>query len=219
MTGHKTYRINIDNRWSLEDLYVFPRTYEQVYFAVESLIEIEDEADLERINRAFLAFPWMGGYSAVNFYNQLKFATPPNRRPAIKEMKYASPGYIDLILNLPLAVQFASSVASIAGSIGVCNAVYNQIHSGLQRRKLLRMEVERKRLELSQAKLDYVLDSSEKLAKIMGLPSAQALHARTFDPLISLKILLSIYRRLRKLAEFKNRHKADLTLPIPDKSK
>jgi hypothetical protein len=38
MTEYDNYPIAIDKRWSLEDLYKFPRAYEQVYFAYEALL-------------------------------------------------------------------------------------------------------------------------------------------------------------------------------------
>lgn len=86
------YKILIDGRWSLEDLYQFPRAYEQVYFAIEAMLPAADEEAEYRMQRAFLAYPWQGGYSSVNFYNSLKHATPAFERPAIVSLKYASPG-------------------------------------------------------------------------------------------------------------------------------
>jgi hypothetical protein len=210
MSDYQKYRIYIDHRWSLEDLYVYPRAYEQVYFALEALVPAEDELSNERIERAFQAFPWRGGYSAVNFYNQLKYATPRNKRPEVTEMKYASPGYIELLLNLPLAVKIAVSVTAVAGSIGSCNKVYNQIHSDLQKRKLLRIEVDRKKLELTKEQIYLVADANEKMADILNLDSHDTIDQRTNDPLISLKIFLSVYRRIRTLAEYENKGKASL---------
>ncbi|MFT8809036.1 hypothetical protein [Gluconobacter sp.] len=206
----KSYKIFIDKRWSLEDLYKFPRAYEQVYFAFEAVLPSPDEVTDERIERAFRAFPWQGGYSAVSFYNQLKYATPPKRRPLIQKMQYASPGYIELLLNLPLAVQIAGVVGSVAASIGACNKTYNAIHTDLQKRKLLRMDVEKKKIELTKEQLKLVTFANGEMAKILDLPSTKAILERTNDPLISLKILLSIYRRIRTLSEYKIKGKAEL---------
>ncbi|GBQ26905.1 hypothetical protein HLH34_17830 [Gluconacetobacter azotocaptans] len=206
----KSYKIFIDKRWSLEDLYKFPRAYEQVYFAFEAVLPSPDEVTDERIERAFRAFPWQGGYSAVSFYNQLKYATPPKRRPLIQKMQYASPGYIELLLNLPLAVQIAGVVGSVAASIGACNKTYNAIHTDLQKRKLLRMDVEKKKIALTKEQLELVTFANEEIAKILDLPSTKAILERTNDPLISLKILLSIYRRIRTLSEYKINGKAEL---------
>jgi len=214
---YDSYAIFIDKRWSLEDLYKFPRAYEQVYFAYEAVLPAPDEQTNERISSAFLAFPWRGGYSAVNFYNQLKSATPVRQRPVIKAIQYASPGFIELILNLPLAVQIAGYVSSVAGSIGVCNKVYNAIYTDLQKRELLRLDVERKKIELTREQFDLVVYANHQMATILGLPSAETIMKRTNDPLIALKILLSIYRRVRTLAEYKNKGKANLAERIgPD---
>lgn len=219
MDLYGSYPIFIDKRWSLEDLYRFPRAYEQVYFAYEAVLPAPDEQTNERIERAFHAFPWRGGYSAVNFYNQLKFATPSKRRPVIQQMRYASPGYIELFLNLPLALQIAAYVGAVAGSIGTCNKVYNAIYSDIQKRKLLKLDVELKRIELTREQIDLLIYSSEEIAKILGLPSADPILRRTKNPLVALKILMSIYRRVRTLAEYQNKGKANLSKRIgPDEN-
>jgi hypothetical protein len=203
------YAVYIDGRWSLEDLYRFPRAYEQVYFALEAIVSAEDEEIEERIVRAFRAFPWRGGYSAVSFYNQLKWATAPEHRPVIVSIQYASPGWIEMLLNQHLALQIGAVVTSVAGSIGVCNKVYNRIHTDLQKRNLLRIEVERKQIELSREKIGLVKDSVDDIVRILGLDAANTINDRTNDPLISLKILLSIYRRIRILAQYKLKGKID----------
>jgi hypothetical protein len=211
MENFDKYKIEIDGRWTLEDLYKFPRAYEQLYFAVEAMLPAEDEETDNRLTRTFQSFPWQGGYSAVNFYNNLKWATPKPFRPDVVSLKYASPGWIELYLQLPLAVQVASSIASIAASIGVCNRVYNAIYTDLQNRKLLRMERERKERELSLHEIRFLRESFDEMAGLMGLPNADEIHKRTNNPLVSMKILLSMYRRFRELAEFQNRGKADFT--------
>ncbi|HEV7877096.1 hypothetical protein [Bradyrhizobium sp.] len=66
------YAILMDGRWTLDDLYKLPRTFEQAYFALDALIPSDNDADADRVARAFRAYPWQGGYSAVNFYNQLR---------------------------------------------------------------------------------------------------------------------------------------------------
>lgn len=213
------YKILIDGRWSLEDLYQFPRAYEQVYFAIEAMLPAADEEAEYRMQRAFLAYPWQGGYSSVNFYNSLKHATPAFERPAIVSLKYASPGWIELHLNLPLAIQVAGAITTVAGSIGACNKVYNAIYTNLQQRKLLKIEVERKQIELTREQLSIVRHSFDELSAMIGVEHIQTINARTDDPLISLKILLSIYRRLRDLAEYQNSGMAEFRGPkIPPNS-
>ncbi|MGY4427551.1 hypothetical protein ACVWWO_000028 [Bradyrhizobium sp. F1.13.1] len=208
------YPIEMDGRWSLEDLYQFPRTYEQSYFALEALFPSESQIDIERIERAFKTFPWQGGYSAVNFYNQLKYATPIRARPTVLSIHYASPGAISLALILEQAQLLAAIVGAVAGSITVCNALYNKIMTDLQRRKLLRIEVERKQVALTREELDVIREYNEELAYILKIGIPDALNERTGRPLVSLKILLSVYRRIRTLAEYRNKDKALLPTDI-----
>lgn len=210
MVPTSIYRIPIDGRWSLDDLYRFPRAFEQVYFALEAISPTSSVENEARIARAFAAYPWQGGYSAVSFYNHLKAITPPAQRPVINSIYYASPGAIELLLELPIAVQVGSVVTFVAGNLTICNRVYNKVMTDLQNRKLLRLEVERKQLELKRDEFKACLEMSDELAKVLNLDGIGELHERTRDPLKSVKILASVYRRVRILADFKNRKKANL---------
>ena len=134
-----TYTIHIEGGWSLEDLYVFPRTFEQVYFLVYSLMPERDEDSLERIHDAYRAFPWRGGYSAVNFYNQLKYVTPKKDHPQIASLHYASPGWLEVALILSVAFSVERLVQSISSTIGHAHDVYDRIVRGMSERKLLRV--------------------------------------------------------------------------------
>ncbi|MBM70854.1 MAG: hypothetical protein CME43_15415 [Haliea sp.] len=204
------YKIKIDESWSLEDLYVFSRTYEQVYFMLYSIHPDSGEDNSERIQQAYKAFPWKGGYSAVNFYNQLKYVVPPKKRPQINQIRYASPGFIELILLLYVARYLAKTVKRIASSVRECNSVYNQIVSDMQKRKLLRIDVKRKQLLLESEEMAAVEHHADIAARLLGFPNHQSITERTGNPYVTLKILLSLYRRVRTLAEFKNKGKADL---------
>jgi hypothetical protein len=105
-----TYRILLDDEWTLEDLYQFSHTYEQVYFFFDAIGQELTDVAHERIIRAFEAFPWRGGYSAVNFYNQLSYTVARRRRLRIVAIKKTSPGFLDLALILVTAPGFRSEV-------------------------------------------------------------------------------------------------------------
>jgi hypothetical protein len=172
-----------------------------------------DEYHEERVDRAFEAFPWRGGYSAVNFYNQLRYATPPHLRPRILSIQFASAGWIELSLIVANAVALGVIVRSVARTIDRCNHTYNGIMSDLMKRKLLRIELERARYGLQRDEIELVDRAADVMAKILQLGSADSVHKRTKNPLISLKILLSLYRRVRTLAEYQLKGKADFRTP------
>jgi hypothetical protein len=148
------------------------------------------------------------GYSAVNFYNQLKYATPIDARPTVLSIQYASPGAMTLSLILEQAELLAAIVGAVAGSITVCNTLYNKIMNDLQHRKLLRIKVERENLVLGREELELIRKYNKEMATILHIGTPDALDERTGRPLVSLKILLSVFRRVRTLAEYKTKGKA-----------
>jgi hypothetical protein len=207
-----SYTIHIDKAWTLEDLYVFPRAYEQVYFAIYSLDPDHDEEDAERIARAYSVFPWQGGYSAVNFYNQLKFMTRKSDRPTIQSMQYASPGWIELAsISLNAAFLLEKLVKSVCSSLTTCNATYTDLVKGMHDRKLLRLETREQLENLTGDNLRYVEHSAEKMSKRMAIGNIDDIDKRTGHPYRSAKILFSLYRRVRTLAEYQQSGKADFS--------
>jgi len=205
-----SYRIEIGEQWSLEDLYVFARTYEQVYFLAYSLLPDLPHDVSERVTLAYAAFPWRGGYSAVDFYDRLKYAIPRQEWPNLGAISYGSPGFLELLLVRAVASVVSGLVKDIAGSLREMNATYNEIVSDLRKRKLLRLDVRNKEIELSRAELHLVEEQAEVAARFLGFEGHEELTGRTGNPYITLKILLSFYRRLRTLAEFSKEGKADL---------
>jgi hypothetical protein len=201
------HRIPIGGRWSLEDLYVFPRAFEQIYFLFYSLLPHEEDWIQERIQHAYAQFPWRGGYSAVNFYNTLKYTTPRKERPQVLSLQYASPGWIELGLIVGVAVAVERLAKSIATMIREANAIYHEIHEGLSKRRLLRIEVAKKELELEGAHAQFIEESVQRMIHLLGLSDADQMHAKTGSPLKTLKILFSMYRRVRILADYQIRGK------------
>ena len=187
---------------------MFPRTYEQVYFLAQALLPGHESDESGRINHAFAAFPWRGGYSAVNFYNQLKYATAAEDRPQIVSMYKGSPGWFDLALLVAAAISVERLVKSVANSIDHAHNVYDSIVKGMISRRLLRLDAKRKELQFHQDELDYIESSAAQIARLLGLQNIAELNELTGHPYITLKILLSLYRRVKKLVDFTNKGKA-----------
>lgn len=203
---NENYRIPIDGDWSLEDLYIFPRTYEQCYFMYLALMTDVLDQDDERVNRAYEAFPWQGGYSAVGFYNQLKWSVPEHKRPQIVRIEYASPGLIELSIVVGVAFSIERLVISLSKGARHVNETYHQIYKDLQERKLLRIKTDLEIRQLSNAEQDVVHKHAETMGDALEV-DLEELNKKTGSPFKSLKILLSLYRRLRKLAEFQKKGK------------
>jgi hypothetical protein len=193
------HRILIGKRWSLESLTVFSRTYEQTYAFYYSFAP---EVVQHEESRLFAAFPWRGGYSAVNFYGGLRRAVPRKRRPRVLAIQYASPGYIDLALLLAAAFAISRTVRHLAATLRESNAAYNEIMRDISRRKLGRIRVQAGELDLKSKQLKVINDHIDTAARLLRFKETEKLSTLTGHPFITLKVLLSLYRRTRTLAEF-----------------
>ncbi len=67
-----------------------------------------------------------------------------------------------------------------------------------------------KRMDFSRDELAFVEESSARLARLLGFTELKELHALTGNPLATLKILMSYYRRVRMLADFQSKGKLSL---------
>src|SRR5208282_2935936 len=129
-----------------------------------------------RLAHAFSSYPWQGGYSAVNFYRLVYGQVPPDFRPDVKSVRYASPGWLDVQLLLEAAIEVGKAVGVVATAMLIVAKAYNEIYRGLQERKLLGIATDRRRLRLSRDEIAFVEKSSQKLSKLMGFKNFEQLN-------------------------------------------
>ncbi|NKX47439.1 hypothetical protein HGG67_04290 [Rhodobacteraceae bacterium R_SAG8] len=213
--GRELYTVLLDKRWQLDDLTIFSKAYEESYFAVFGLLSVTgelpgDHAAKLRVARAFRSYPWLGGYSAVNFFGELKRAVPRRERPTVQKITYASPGFIELFLDQHVAVQIGAAVTSICGTIKLANSTYHSVYKGYIERRLAQVSLEKAQLDLDRDKLNFIAESNAKLCNILSIQSVDKLNIHTGNELRTLKILLAVYRRLQKLAKLQAKGKISL---------
>lgn len=209
------YRIEMDGSWNLKDLYELPHAYLQVYafaYAFDTELPSYDE---DRINYALQNYPWGGGYSIVNIYSVLQSQVGPRFKPVIKEIRYASPGWIDLILHLHPAIKIAGAVATIAtsaaGTVKAYAAIQNCLYNISARARKARIES----IQLTRQELSELQALNKELAQAMKFDGLDGLENRTGSVHITAKLLSAQYRRLKKLADFVSKGKARLPCTPP----
>lgn len=204
-----TYTITIGGSWSLKDFYELPHTFAQVYAFHCAFLLMDEVDDPERLWYVFGSFPWRGGYSAVNFYNSLNSQVPLGFRPKVKSIQYASPGWIELSLLVPAAVAVSKVVDMFIRSASGLNGLYTEIYKGMHERKLMRIEAKRQEMDLTEKQIEFAVNMSKVLAEGLGFDRIEELNERTGHPVATLKMLLSYFRRVRKLAEYATTGKAE----------
>lgn len=74
----------------------------------------------------------------------------------------------------------------------------------------MRISVKRQEITLKRDQLHFVEESAESLSRLLGFKNLDELHNFTQNPLATLKILLSLYRKVRTLAKYESKGKANL---------
>ena len=210
MANRKSYRIHLNEDWELEDLYEFPHALSQCYAFVYCLDSALQPKDRDRIGFAMREYPWRGGYSYVNIYSVLKNQIPVRDRPKIKAIQKASPGWLDLFLNIDVACQLAAAVTIFSGAATAALASYKKGYQIVQSINAARRSGEIAKMKDANAMLKLMNTTSVELAKHLGFKSLKELHQHTSDPEVSMKLLMAHYRRMKVLVDYAKKGKAKL---------
>ena len=200
----KTTQLGLDGRWGLEELSDTTKGYIQLYGFAYSLIPDLPTARREEIDYIYGKFPWRGGYSTVNFFNQLFHKIPVKLRPEVQRIQYASPGFIELTELLAVAVTVAGIIATVCKSLGSVHDLYRSIQKASVDHELSKINLAKEGLDLKQRQITFCENSSKDLVKAFGLTEAQEnlIDQKVLgNPVMKLKILLSVFRRVEPLAK------------------
>lgn len=208
----------MNERWELDDLYGFPHAYAQAHSFIYCFDTILDARNADRINIALTEYPWRGGYSYVNIYTILQHQIPIQHRPKIASIQYASPGWLDILLNPDVALQVAKSVGILLSAGVAAVEAFKQIDKA--RLDIARRRKEQKRdfAALYAAEVKALREMSEEIAGHLGFKNLKELHDRTKNPEVTLKLLLAHHRRLRILGDYVESGKVMLPDKLKDES-
>ena len=218
--------IELDKRWELKDFAVLTKEYLQLYgiFYTLSMDDLRDRYDEETGEGVYLGYstmPWEGGHSVVNFIRSVSSSVPDEHRPLVKQIKYASPGFIELSGVIEVAWQIAHLVSAISFSILASNKVYDKVMRDYRRREWSKLKSEQLRLKNKQLEIQCIEEACILLKATMNFSDEQfdkLLSLAGSDELVQLKMLLAIYRRALPLAELQDESKANFeTIEKPKK--
>lgn len=210
------YRVHMNGRWELEDLYQMPHAFEQCYSFIYCFDAEVTPLDPGRIDVALQGYPWRGGYSYLNIYTVLKGQVLWRDRPRVNEIKYASPGWVELTLAADVAIQVAKAISALAAAGAVAAKSYAAAYKFLADLKVYREKNKIAYLTLTKEQDQAILALCDVHAKHLGFKSTAALVKQTGNSEVTLRLLLAHHRRLRELALFSEEGKA--TFPIERKA-
>jgi len=121
-----------------------------------------------------------------------------------------SPGWLELTVLVGIALNIKKIVFCFTESANELNKLYNNIYKGMHDRKMMKIEAKRQSLLLSKEQSDFAIESANKLSQLLGFENVEQIQKLTKNPLATLKILLSFYRKIKVLAEFNSKGKTEL---------
>ena len=207
-------KLRLDGRWNLEELSEATRDYTQLYGFAYSLLADLPIARREEIDYIYGKFLWRGGYSTVNFFDQLFHKIPPNLRPEVERIQYASPGFIELSELLLVASIVAGIVKKVCDAINNAHDTYRRVQKGSVDLKLAKIDLANKELELTQRQIAFCESSAKSLIEVFGLTEGQEhlIDQRVQgNAVMKHKILMSVFRRVDRLAKKQNEGKLEVT--------
>lgn len=211
-------KLLLDGKWNLEDLSDVTKDLVQLYGFAWSLQQELSETNQDEIDHIYAKFPWRGGYSTVNFFNQLFHKIPGRLRPQIKSIQYNSPGFIEIMAVLAAVGIAGQIVRSVCKTLDKAVETYNKLQEARAQHKLTKVDIANRELRLTEAQWDFAVKASKEMAETLGLDEGQQLileKKTEKNPAMKLAILLSVFRRVRPLAEAQRDGK--LLLPPADK--
>jgi hypothetical protein len=73
----------------------------------------------------------------------------------------------------------------------------------------MRIEDRRRQLDFRREEIQFVEQSLTQMAAILGFKNIKEINEHTGNPYVSLKIMLSLYRRVRTLADYERKGKVE----------
>ena len=189
--------IVIDGKWGIGDLKQFPGLIQDVYAFAYSL-KSDKPAIRSRLKSLYEKYPWRGGFSTINFFNDIYGAIPRKEEARISSIKYASEGELRVEVNKDIAQYLGVIINEMISSDEIHDS-YREVHKNLKEKKWLGRSA--RDFQLSPGQEKYLKGVIVDFAKKLGL-SDRVDHI-TFlakdDPLATIKILLSFYRKMARL--------------------
>lgn len=212
-----SFSIGLDGGWSLQELYEYSHAFSDAYALVlylaclqDGRIEPEKRQDIDGEEALLGSLPWRGGYSSLSFYQRIKRRLPSEDRPQIRQIQYHSPGVLELALYVPTALAISVMIKTIINNFDRILDLVRKLYETLHDLKLMKIDASRKELELKREQIEFLKYAIQNLDSALEIPHAAQIDELAPNDLAGLKLRLSLFRKVKTLAEFQKRGKANL---------
>lgn len=200
------YDLKLDGDWYLEELVGLPRIYSQLYSFIYTVKNIAKESVESNAEKIFSNYPWRGGFSTVNFFNDLSKVIPSFHEPKVDSIQYASPGQIRLELLRPVSYSLETVINASFENREELQKHYNKVATYIRDNELSQVEGNNSKLKLDNDIDNVLFESIVRFVTLMSLkPYQDDIIRLAGNNLVAIKIIMSIFRRNKKLFDFMGR--------------
>lgn len=200
-----TQTLFVDGEWDMPDFGQFYNRYSDVYYFLGATSAFSDATvALERkrsIQEMFIETPFRGGFSYVNFYDQLVHHVPRAERLRMDKIKYESPGYVNVNGDEETFSEIKFIIVNFLENKGILRNKYKQLHSLLS--GLGYLTTSGREFDNSTDTASKIEADADDLAVTLKIPNVDTIKKLVENNrLVYAKLMLSIHRRIDDASKF-----------------
>lgn len=196
-------RFDIDGSWELNEFSRFYTQVEDIYYMFADLGRFEDpnvSAQTKQLITKAFDKPWRGGGSYLSFYQNIANDNLPTAPLKVSGIQYNSPGYVAIKAKKEPFDALVALLQSYAHRTVLTRKAYLALSRHLSYNGLLKPDT-------TNVATDAVTDRAVELANdlanfVPGVSFTTLVKMADGNKIIAAKVLLSIYRRVKRLYEF-----------------
>lgn len=199
----------------MDDLAIIPKTFQQLYSFHYGLSHLYREAVRNKLTQSLSK--WTGGFSAVHLFNGLKNLIPSIHKARVKELKYASPGFIKMNLIEKISNEISNVFENYLENRDKTENLYKEIYKYFKDQGISGFDND---TQDQDTKISYLQEITinkylEKYLELLGLSNYHSsFNSLEVDSLGQIRSILAYYRRLRILGKYVEA--GTLKLPSPE---
>jgi hypothetical protein len=196
----------LDGEWELPELGRFQQKLSDVYtflYSIDDWRETDDRSSLhsKKIKEAFTKRPFRGGSSYGAYFSDLENRLKISERVRLKSIQKASPGNMKIAGSAEIFDEVQQLVENYLKHRSAVSLAYRDAHKYLQGKKLLSKSVAN--FEPSAIEAAELTRYSRRLSETLNLGCLKELGEITGgNSLGTLKVILAMFRRIERAAEF-----------------
>ncbi|RQW69056.1 hypothetical protein EBB56_18585 [Halomonas sp. YLB-10] len=197
------YDLKLDGDWYLEELVNLPKTYDQLYSFVYTLKNLIRDSVSSNAERIFSNYPWKGGFSTVNFYRDLNAVIPSFHEPKVDSIQYASPGQIRLELLRSVSSSVEELVNTCFKNREALTAHNKGVAGFLRDKEFSKVDGSDAGIVISKQDREFLSKGVSEFCRLMDISACEKDILRlSGNELVAVKIVMSVYRRVKRLFDF-----------------